>query len=487
MNAAMLDVPLLVRDHDLAASDGAMFHRHNPMTGELVTRAAAATCADALAAASAAASAFPAWSQMGPGLRRAKLMQAAVILESREASFGAAMAEEIGATTEWTRFNLALGAAMLREAASLITQIAGSVIPSDKPGMMAMAMRRPAGVVLGIAPWNAPVILGVRALAMPLACGNTVVLKASEICPRTHRLIGEVLRDADLGAGVVNIVSTAPADAARVVEALIGHPAVRRVNFTGSTRVGRVVAEVAARHLKPCLLELGGKAPFIVLDDADLEEAARAAAFGAFMNQGQICMSTERIIVDEAVAEAFAETLARLAAPLIAGDPRLGPAALGSVIGREAAERIDGLIKDAVMKGARILSGGGVRGTLVDATVLDHVTPAMRLYSEESFGPVAAIIRVRGVEEAVRVANDTEYGLASAVFGRDIRRAMDVAARIEAGICHVNGPTVHDEAQMPFGGVKASGYGRFGGAAAIAEFTELRWITLSSLPGAYPM
>ena len=442
--------------------------------------------ANALSSAASAAGAFPAWSQLPPGVRRTKLMKAADLLETREPDFAALMAEEIGATEEWVRFNLALGAATLREAASLTTQITGTVIPSDKPGMMAMARRCPAGVVLGIAPWNAPVILGVRALAMPLACGNTVVLKASEICPRTHRLIGEVLQDAGLGEGVVNIVSTTPADAARVVEALIAHPAVRRVNFTGSTRVGRVIAEVAGRYLKPCLLELGGKAPFIVLDDADLEEAARAAAFGAFMNQGQICMSTERIVVDETVAEAFAEKLARRAAPLIAGDPRQGPAALGPVIGPEAAERIDGLIKDAVLKGARILAGGRVRGTLIDATVLDHVTPSMRIYAEESFGPVAAIIRVRGVEEAVRVANDTEYGLASAVFGRDIRRAMEVAARIEAGICHINGPTVHDEAQMPFGGVKASGYGRFGGTAAIAEFTELRWVTISSLPGSYP-
>ena len=483
----MLDVPLLVRGHDVAASDGAFFHRHNPATGEVVTRAAAATLADARSAASAAASAFPDWSQTAPGVRRAKLMKAADLLEDRADAFAAAMADEIGATGAWARFNLELGAATLREAASITTQITGTIIPSDKPGMMAMALRRPAGVVLAIAPWNAPVILGVRAVAMPLACGNTVVLKTSEICPRTHRLIGEVLRDADLGPGVVNIVSNAPADAARVVEALIAHPAVRRVNFTGSTRIGRVIAEVAGRHLKPCLLELGGKAPFLVLDDADLEEAAKAAAFGAFLNQGQICMSTERIVVDEAVADVFAEKLARRAAPLLAGDPREGFPALGSIIGPEAVERIDALIKDAVFKGARILSGGQVRGTLIDATVLDHVTPAMRIYAEESFGPIAAITRVRGVDEAVRVANDTEYGLSSAVFGQDMRRALDVASRIEAGICHINGPTVHDEAQMPFGGVKASGYGRFGGTAAIEEFTELRWITLSSRPGNYPI
>jgi acyl-CoA reductase-like NAD-dependent aldehyde dehydrogenase len=205
------------------------------------------------------------------------------------------------------------------------------------------------------------------------------------------------------------------------------------------------------------------------------------------MNQGQICMSTERIVVDEKVATPFVEMLARKAATLVAGNPLEGKMPLGTIIGYEAVARIDALVKDAVSKGARILTGGRANGTLMDATVLDHATPAMRIYSEESFGPVVAVIRVRGVEEAVRVANDTEYGLSSAVFGRDVKRAMDVALRIEAGICHVNGPTVHDEAQMPFGGVKASGYGRFGGTAAIHEFTELRWITVSSGPGNYPI
>jgi acyl-CoA reductase-like NAD-dependent aldehyde dehydrogenase len=286
---------------------------------------------------------------------------------------------------------------------------------------------------------------------------------------------------------VVNVVSNAPADASKIVEALIAQPAVRRVSFTGSTRVGRLIAEVAARYLKPALLELGGKASLIVLDDADLDEAVAAAAFGAFMNQGQICMSTERIVVDESVAPAFVDMLARKAATLVAGDPRDGMMPLGTIIGYDAVGRIDALVKDAVLKGARILTGGRANGTLMDATVLDHVTPAMRIFSEESFGPVVAVIRVRGVDEAVRVANDTEYGLSSAVFGRDVKRAMDVALRIESGICHVNGPTVHDEAQMPFGGMKASGYGRFGGKAAIHEFTELRWITVSSLPGHYPI
>jgi len=481
------DVALLVRDRDLPASSGLVFERRNPTTGEIATRAAAATVEDANAAAAAAAAAFPAWSALGPSQRRARLAAAANELERRGPDFVAAMAEETGATEAWGRFNVTLAAAMLREAAAMTTQIAGQIIPSDKPGMMAMALRQPVGVVLGLAPWNAPVILGVRALAAPLACGNTVVLKGSEICPRTHRLIGEVFRAAALGEGVVNVLSNAPADASRIVEALIAHPTVRRVNFTGSTRVGRQVAELAARHLKPALLELGGKAPLVVLDDADIDEAVAAAAFGAFMNQGQICMSTERLIVDETVADEFARKLAAKAATLVAGDPRKAKTPLGSIVGFEAVERIVALVRDAVAKGARALAGGAANGVLMDATVLDHVTPAMRIYAEESFGPVAAIIRVGGVEEAVRVANDSEYGLASAVFGRDLTRALAVARRLETGICHINGPTVHDEAQMPFGGVKASGYGRFGGAAAIHEFTELRWITIGSGAGRYPI
>jgi len=483
----VLEVALLMGDQDVPASTGLVFDRRNPITGDVASRAAAASVDDAMAAAAAAAAAFPAWSGLGPSERRARLATAADELERRVGDFVAAMADETGATEAWGRFNVTLAAAMLREAAALTTKIGGQIIPSDKPGLTAMAIRQPVGVVLGLAPWNAPVILGVRALAAPLACGNTVILKASEICPRTHRLIGEAFRAAALGEGVVNVVSNTPADASRIVEALIAHPTVRRVNFTGSTRAGRHVAELAARHLKPALLELGGKAPLIVLDDADVDEAVAAAAFGAFMNQGQICMSTERVIVDDRIADEFVEKLAVKAATLVAGDPRVGKTPLGAVIGLEAVERIGGLVRDAVSKGARAVAGGGVRGVLMDAIVLDRVTPTMRIYSEESFGPVAAIIRVGDVEEAVRVANDTEYGLSSAVFGRDVGRALAVARRLESGICHINGPTVHDEAQMPFGGLKASGYGRFGGEAAIHEFTELRWITISAAKGRYPI
>jgi len=482
----MFNVQLMIDNQYRDASDGRVFNRADPISKGEASRAAAASLADARAAVSAAAAAFPAWSKTGPGERRKYLLKAAEIMEARTPEFIARMAAETGATPGWAGFNAALAANMLREAGAMTTQISGEIIPSDVPGSFAMGVRQPVGVVLAIAPWNAPVILGVRSIAMPLACGNTVVLKASELCPATHQLIADVLKEAGLPAGVVSFITNAPDDAPEIVNELIAHPAVRRVNFTGSTRVGRIIAETAARHLKPALLELGGKAPFLVLDDADIDAAVDAAAFGAFMNQGQICMSTERLIVDEKVAEEFVGKLAAKAGSLKAGDPKAEGTILGSVVNIEAVKRISELVEDATAKGARVVAGGESQETVMQATVLDNVTSAMRIYSEESFGPVVSVIRVSGIDEAVRVANDSEYGLSSAVFSRDISRAMDVAGRIESGICHINGPTVHDEAQMPFGGVKASGYGRFGGKAAIAEFTELRWITIQNGPRHYP-
>ncbi|UPG74612.1 aldehyde dehydrogenase (plasmid) [Roseomonas gilardii subsp. gilardii] len=469
------------------AADGRWFERRNPVTGEVATRAVAANAAEARAAAEAAAKALPDWAGTGPNARRLLLLKSADAVAAKAGDFVAAMMEETGATESWARFNVMLAAGMLREAAALTTQVAGEVIPSDKPGCLSMAIREPAGVVLGIAPWNAPVILATRAIATPLACGNTVVLKASETCPRTHALIVEALEEAGMPAGTVNLVTNAPEDAGEVVGALIDHPAVRRINFTGSTKVGRIIAERAARNLKPVLLELGGKAPLLVLEDADLDEAVKAAAFGAFFNQGQICMSTERIIVVESVAGAFLEKFRAKAATLVAGDPREGRAPLGAVVDRRTVEHVQGLVRDAVAQGARCLTGGEAEGVLMPATVVDGVTSGMKLYAEESFGPVVAILRAKDEEDAIRLANDSEYGLSAAVFTRDTARGLRVARRIRSGICHVNGATVHDEAQMPFGGTGASGYGRFGGKAGIAEFTELRWITVETQPGHFPI
>jgi benzaldehyde dehydrogenase (NAD) len=350
-----------------------------------------------------------------------------------------------------------------------------------------MGVRQPAGVVVSIAPWNAPVILATRAVAAPLAYGNTVVLKASERCPRTHAAVVRALVDAGLPDGAINLITHAHGDAPEVIDELIAHPATRRVTFTGSTRVGRIVASKCGEHLKRCLLELGGKAPQVVLADADLDAAADAASFGAFMNSGQICMSTERIVVDRAVTGDLSGRLAERASKLTIGDPRDQGTMIGPVIDDAARERVMELIGDARDKGAEVLAGGEAEGNVIAPTVLAGVTPEMRIYHEESFGPVVAIVPVDGPDEAVRVANDTEYGLAAAVFGGDVDAALEIARRIESGICHVNSSTVHDEPQMPFGGVKASGWGRFGGRAALEEFTELRWMTVQQTARHYPI
>ncbi|MES2635452.1 MAG: aldehyde dehydrogenase [Pseudomonadota bacterium] len=483
----MSDLSMLINGLKVTAEKNATFERRNPLDGTVATRAPACSPADAVMAVEAAAEAFRTWGETGPGERRALLLKAADKLEAKLPQFVEAVAAETGATGMWAGFNVMLAAGMIREAASLTTQIAGEVIPSDVPGSLAMGVRQPAGVVLGIAPWNAPIILGVRAIATPLACGNTVVLKGSENCPRTHQLIVEAFQEAGLPAGVVNYITNAPEDAAAVVEAMIAHPAVRRVNFTGSTRVGRLIAMTCAKYLKPAVLELGGKAPLVVLDDADLDDAVNAAAFGCFANSGQICMSTERVIVDEKIADEFVRRFATKARSLPVGDPRKPePVVLGSVIGMSTVDHCNALLADALEKGAKLVCGGKSDSTLMPATLLDHVTPAMRIYHEETFGPVKAIVRVNGVEEAIACANDNEYGLSAAVFGKDIARAFNVARKIDSGICHVNAPTVHDEAQMPFGGVKGSGMGRFGGRAGVHEFTELRWITLQTTPRHYP-
>ena len=463
------------------------FTRINPMTGEAASSAPAMKAGDMAAVAAKADAGFPAWAAMGPNARRAVLMKAAAALEARADAFVDAMMGEIGATKGWALFNLGLAAGMVREAAALTTQIGGEVIPSDKPGCLAMALKEPVGVILGIAPWNAPIILGVRAIAVPLACGNSVILKASETCPRTHSLIIEAFAEAGFPEGVVNVVTNSPEDAPEVVGALIDAPEVKRINFTGSTAVGRIIAQRAAKHLKPCLLELGGKAPLIVLEDADLDEAVKAAAFGAFMNQGQICMSTERIIVVEAVADAFAAKFKDKVSAMPVGDPRQGTTPLGAVVDSKTVAHCRSLIEDALAQGAEQLVGGEHDGVLMPAHVIDRVTPSMKLFRDESFGPVVGMIRARDEAHAIELANDTEYGLSAAVFTKDIAKGLTIARQIRSGICHVNGPTVHDEAQMPFGGVGASGYGRFGGKAGIDSFTELRWITIETQGGHYPI
>jgi acyl-CoA reductase-like NAD-dependent aldehyde dehydrogenase len=473
---------LVINGERVAAACGATFERRDPFTGGIASVSAAATVEDAVAAADNAAKAFQAWSGSAHQDRRRLLMAASGVLEAHADRLTGLMTAEIGATAAWARFNVSMASAMLLEAAAQVYNVKGETIPSDVPGATSMGLRVPAGVVLSIAPWNAPMVLAMRAVAFPVACGNTVVLKASELSPATHLALGSVFAEAGFPPGVVNVISCDRARAPEVTEALIAHRAVRRVNFTGSTPVGRIIGSLSGRHLKPSLLELGGKNPLIVLDDADLDYAARAAAFGAFANNGQACMAANRIIVQRSVGDAFVERLCAQAAALRSGDPRDPRTQIGPLADPAAPARVRALVEDAQSHGASVAAGGTCAGAVFSPTVLAGVSADMKVYHEEIFGPVAPVTFVDSAEEAVAVANDTTFGLSAGVLTSDYDRGLAIAASLHTGMAHVNDQPVNDEPHVPFGGVGDSGYGRFGGAASIHEFTELRWTTVRRQP-----
>ena len=459
-----------------------------PYTGEVYAVVAAGEPADVVRAVDAADRAFADWAATPPSVRRGIFLKAADILEARATEVATLMAGEVGGVRPWAEFNTQLGASILREAAAAVTQPLGEVLATEPADRLSLAVREPVGVVAAFSPWNAPVILGTRAIAIPLAVGNTVVLKPSEDAPIVcGLLLADVLREAGLPAGVLNVVTNAKEDAADVARTLIADSRVRAVNFTGSTGVGRIIGTTAAEHLKPAVLELGGKNAVLVLDDADLDHAVDAVTFGAFHNAGQICMSADRILVHRAVAGEFTARLAAKAAALPHGDPADPATVIGPLITEQAARRVAKLVDDAVAAGAKVRAGGGPpRGAAYPATVLDGVTADMRIFREEIFGSAVTVLTGEDDDEAVAIANDTEYGLTAGVLTADTRRGLAVARRLRTGIVHVGDQTVDDEPQAPFGGVKSTGYGRFGGRWGIDAFTATRWITIAGQPGRYP-
>jgi acyl-CoA reductase-like NAD-dependent aldehyde dehydrogenase len=467
------------------AADGGRFDDLNPYTGEVVATVAAGTAEDARRAIQAAADAFPAWSQTPPAERQRIFLAAADLLERRRDAVVSMLADETGCSFGFGMFQMGFVPGLLRQAAGAAYAPIGQILPSDIPGSFAMGIRRPVGVVGAIAPWNAALILSARSIAAPLVLGNTVVAKPSEESPFVGGLLwGEIFTEAGLPSGVLNIVTHAPGQAGPIGDELVANPAVRRINFTGSTATGRRLAEAAGRHLKRVVLELGGYNPLIVLADADLEYAVNASAFGAFLHQGQICMSARRIIVDRPIAEDFVGQLAAKTATLKVGDPNEHDTVIGPLINERALQTVADRVADAVAKGARVLAGGERVGRCYQATLLADVPADAELARMETFGPVAAVEVVDGEDEAVRRANDTAYGLAAGILTSDPDRGLALAERLQSGIVHVNDQPVADEPQMPFGGVKDSGWGRFGATAATDEFTELRWITVQS--GTHP-
>ncbi|KAL4871593.1 hypothetical protein BDV12DRAFT_24772 [Aspergillus spectabilis] len=467
-------LPLIINNESVVTDN--IFEVHNPATGELMNRCAGASVDDATRAVAAAKAAFPAWSKTSPRERGAILSKAADVMLSRKEELIQIQIEETGAERPFVEKTFMGSVAFLRDFAGMIPTVEGkSPIVKDE-GASALVVKQPYGVVLGIAPWNAPFILGTRAVALPLAAGNTTILKGSELSPKCFWVIGDIFREAGLPAGCLNVIYHKTTDAAAVTNALIAHPDVRKISFTGSTTVGSIIASTAGKYIKPVLLELGGKASAIVLDDADLDKAAMGCALGAFLHSGQICMSTERIVVQRSIAEKFQKILVETAEKVF-GKHAPAPVLVASA----AVKKNRALVDDALSKGAGVVFGdpksSESNANSLRPVIVGGITKEMDLYATESFGPTVSLIVVDSEEEAIELANDTVYGLTSAVFTTNLFRGLRVAKQIESGAVHINSMTVHDEPTLPHGGWKSSGFGRFGGTAGYDEWLQTKTIT----------
>ncbi len=471
-----------------SAIDNAAFETINPSNGECIERISDAGPADVQKAVAAAAAAFIEWRGLTPFARSEFLLRAAGILESRAPEWARILVGETGSIFGKAMFEIGFAVSILRAAAAQCQQPIGELLPSPTPGRQNIVERVPAGVVATISPWNFPLLLSMRGVALPAALGNTVVLKPSESSPLSGgRLLAEVFEEAGLPPGVLNVVTCSRDHVGPVGDALLEHPAVKRLSFTGSTKVGRRLGAKAAERLIRPVLELGGKDPVIVLAGADLDQAVNAVAFGCFFHQGQICMSTERVIVEEGIVETFTQKLVQKAKSLRVGDPADPATQIGPIIHQGQLDEIHAQVQEAVADGAILLCGGEPEGLFYPPTVLGGVTPSMRVFRDETFGPVAPIIAARDAAHAVELANDSDYGLAAGVFAKNEQAGLAVAGRLESGMVHVNDSSVYDEPHCPFGGAKSSGFGRHGGQPAVYEFTETRWIGIQRIPRGYPI
>ncbi|KAI1292727.1 Aldehyde/histidinol dehydrogenase [Xylaria venustula] len=467
-------VPFIIDGEERVANE--TWEVKSPATGDVLHLCGVATVSDADAAVHAAAAAATTWRDTPTGTRRDILLRAADLMDKKRSELGKYLIDEIGQPSRWAEFNINTAIDLIKDAAGRIGTLEGSVPRPSDPKTAAMVWREPYGVVLAIAPWNAPYILGTRAVLYPLAAGCTVVLKGSEFSPRIMHGIASVFHEAGLPKGVLNYIATSPTNAPAVTEALIANPLVKKINFTGSTAVGRIIGRLAGQYLKPLVLELGGKAPAIVWEDANLALAAESCSLGAFVNSGQVCMSTERIIVHKKVSEAFQRKLRQAVL-------KMWPDALVH-INAQAVEKNRKLVQNATSKGASVLTGNAdaeeSSNTRLRPVVITEVTPDMDIYKTESFGTTVSLLEVDSEEEALRIANDTEYGLSSAVFTEDLRTGFRFAKNIETGAVHINDMSVHDEAALPHGGAKASGYGRFNASAGLEEYLRTKTITWKS-------
>ncbi len=449
-------------------------------SGERIATVGLAGADDVAQAAERAAAAQREWANVSFLERAAILRRAADLLDERSPSFVSWLIRETGEIRRRAEHELRISADEIREAASLASRPLGELLPTPERGRISMAQRVPVGVVGVITPWNAPVILGLRAVAPALALGNAVVIKPDAQTPVTGGvMLAQLFQDAGLPEGVLHVLP----GAAEAGEAIVVDPHIQVISFTGSTAVGRRVGELGGRHLKKVSLELGGNNALIVLDDADIDTASSSGAWGSFLHQGQLCFSTGRHLVDERIAGDYLEALTERADGLRVGDPSLAEVDLGPIINQRQLDHFDEIVKDTVAAGARLRTGGTHDGLFYRPTVLEDVKPSMRAFAEEIFGPVAPVTTFTSEQEAIALANRTEYGLTAAIYTASVGRGLEIARAMRTGMVHINDTTINDQAAAPFGGMGASGNGgRFGTLANVEEFTQWQWCTIRDTP-----
>ena len=477
------DIPeyrLFINGEWVDSINGSIKDNLNPADGNVIARIHQADREDFEKAFAAAAEAFKTWGRTLANEREKILMKAADILEQRMQDYVQAIVTDTGGTQLKAGFEAAFVVNMLRSAAGECRRIFGETIPADSAGMFSMTIRKPLGVIAGISPFNFPLILSTKKICLALAAGNTFVLKPPNDTPVIAMMIAELFEAAGLPGGVLNVV---PGKSSVFGDMATSDPRVKMVTFTGSTATGRKLALKAAEHGKKITLEMGGKSPFVVLKDANIDFAVNTASFGVFMHQGQICMAGTRIVVEEPIYDEFCNKLAAKAKSLKVGDPREPDTVIGPLITAAQCSIVDALVKDAADKGARIAAGGGFRDAYYEPTVITDVDNSMKIFYDECFAPVAVVCKAKDHEDALAMANDNYYGLSSAVMTNDLDKMMYFAHNLEAGMTHFNHATVYDEPHVPFGGIKDSGFGREGGHYSMEEMTEVKWITISGSEG----
>ncbi|KAJ5895512.1 hypothetical protein N7495_007203 [Penicillium taxi] len=469
-------VPLIINNQHVQTEE--LFPLKSPKNGELLWLASSARLSDVEAAAVAAETAFPAWEALAYTTRRDLLLNAAQIIKDSREEIIATSREETAAGESWASWDIDGSVATIKDAASHVSSSKGEIPSTNDSNDTALIYKVPYGVILAIVPWNAPGVLLMSAIAYALAAGNTVIIKSSELSPRTHFLLADAFRQAGFPPGVVNLLTHAPDKGPQVIPSLIQNPAIRKITFTGSSATGRIIARLAGEALKPVVLELGGKAPAIVLEDAILRDAAHGILNGAFGHGGQVCMATERVIVLRSIETPFVEALKEAYTEQCHGETYSQP-----LITQSAVKRVNALVDGAIREGAAIVSGpagyADEERRVFGPTILRSVNSTSELYHAESFGPVISLFVVDTIDEAVHLANDTEYGLAASVWSADIGNALRVAKRIRFGTIQINDSTAHGEPTLPHGGFGASGFGRLTGPSALAEFQSAKYIRFS--------